>query len=98
VIVEIVLLKAKEGAAESLRDGLRTAQAVISRATGYRRSEFHRGVEEPESFLLRIEWDTLDAHMRGFRQGPLHGEWRSHFFQFVDGPPHMTHYEVFATR
>jgi heme-degrading monooxygenase HmoA len=98
MIVEVVLLKAKSGAAESLRDGLRTAQAVIARAVGYRRSTFHRGVEEPDAFLLRIEWETLDAHMRGFREGPLMAEWRSHFFDYVDGAPKMTHYEVFAER
>jgi heme-degrading monooxygenase HmoA len=98
MIVEIVLLKAKEGAADSLRDGLRAAQAVIAQAAGYRSSTFHRGIEEPDAFLLRIEWDTMEAHMRGFREGPLHAEWRGHFFHFVDGPFKMTHYEVCAER
>lgn len=98
MVVEVVLLKAKSGAAESLREGLRSAQAVIARAVGYRRSVFHRGVEEPDMFLLRIEWESLDAHMRDFRQGPLFPEWRSHFFEYVDGAPKMTHYEVFAER
>ncbi len=98
MVVEIVLLKAKDGAAESLRDGLRSAQSVIARAAGYRRSVFHRGIEEPDAFLLRIEWETLDAHMRGFREGPLLAEWRGHFTQFLDGAPKMTHYEIFAKR
>jgi heme-degrading monooxygenase HmoA len=98
MIVEVVLFKAKDGEAESLREGLRTAQAVIARAAGYRRSTFHRGVEESDVFLLRIEWETLAAHMGGFRGSALHAEWRSHFFQFVDGDPRMTHYEVFAER
>jgi heme-degrading monooxygenase HmoA len=98
MIVEVVLFKAKTGAAESLRDGLRAAQAVIARAVGYRRSTFHRGVEEPDTFLLRIEWETLEAHMRDFRQGPLFAEWRGHFFDHVDGAPKMSHYEVFAER
>jgi heme-degrading monooxygenase HmoA len=98
MIVEIAHIKAKEGAAESLRDGLRAAQAVISRSPGYLRSAFHRGVEEPDAFLLRIEWATLEDHMQGFRQGPLLGEWRGHFMPFVDGSPKMTHYEVFAER
>jgi heme-degrading monooxygenase HmoA len=96
MIVEVVLFKAKEGAAESLREGLRTAQKVIARAAGYRRSTFHRGIEEPDAFLLRIEWDTLDEHMHGFRGSALHAEWRSHFFQFLGGDLKMTHYEVFA--
>lgn len=98
MVVEMALLKAKGGAAESLRDGLRAAQAVIARAPGYRRSVFHRGLEEPDSFLLRIEWETLDAHMRDFRQSPLLAEWRSYFSEYLDGAPRVTHYEVFAER
>jgi heme-degrading monooxygenase HmoA len=98
MVVEFAHFKAKEGAAESLRDGLRAAQAVIARSPGYMRSTFYRGIEEPDAFVVRIEWETIEAHMQGFRQGPLLGEWRGHFMQFVDGPPKMTHFEVFAER
>ena len=94
--VEIVLLKAKIGDADRLRDGLRAARAVIASAGGYRGSVFYQGVESPESFILHIEWDTLEAHLEGFRQGPLFGAWRSHFQAFLDGPPTMSHYQPIA--
>src|SRR5450631_553405 len=77
MFVEIALLKAKSGDAERLREGLRAARAVIASATGYRGSVFYQGVESPESFILRVEWETLEAHMQGFRQGPRFAEWRS---------------------
>ncbi|HXX69152.1 MAG TPA: antibiotic biosynthesis monooxygenase [Polyangiaceae bacterium] len=96
MIVEIARLKAKPGAGESLRGGLRAARAVIAQAAGYRGSVFHRGIEEPDSFLLRIEWETLEAHTAGFRQSRLFPEWRSHFADFLDGAPDVRHYEVFA--
>jgi heme-degrading monooxygenase HmoA len=96
MVLEIALLKAKSGAADQLRDGLRAARSVISRATGYRSSVFHQGIENPESFLLHIEWETLEAHVTGFRQGPLFAEWRSHFSHFLDGAPVVTHYEPFV--
>ena len=94
MVVEIVLLKAKAGSSEALRDALRAARPVIARAPGYRGSVFHQGVEEPEAFLLRIEWETLEAHMTGFGKSPLLGEWRGHFFHLLDGAPKMTHYQV----
>jgi heme-degrading monooxygenase HmoA len=96
MVVEIALLKAKLGAADALRDGLRAARPVIARAAGYRGSVFYQGVESPESFILRIEWETLEAHMRDFRQGPLLAEWRSHFYHLLDGAPTVTHYEPFV--
>jgi heme-degrading monooxygenase HmoA len=96
MIFEIAFLKAKPGATEQLREGLRAARAVIARATGYRGSVFCQGIEEPDTFILQVEWDTLEAHMHGFRQGPLLAEWRSHFYHLLDGTPQVTHYEPIA--
>jgi heme-degrading monooxygenase HmoA len=96
MVVEVALLRAKPGMAEQLREGLRAARAVIARAAGYRGSVFYQGIEEPESFILRIEWDTLEAHMRDFRQGPLLAEWRGHFSHLLDEPPKVTHYDPIA--
>jgi heme-degrading monooxygenase HmoA len=96
MVVEIAVLKAKTGAADALRDGLRAARSVIARATGYLGSVFYQGIESPESFILRIEWDSLEAHMRDFRQSPLLAEWRGHFYHLLEGTPTVTHYEPFV--
>ena len=96
MIIEIALLQARAGASDALRAGLQTAQAVIARAPGYLGSAFHQGIEEPDSFLLRIEWESVDAHMVGFRQSPLLAEWRGHFAHLLDGAPKVTHYQVFS--
>jgi heme-degrading monooxygenase HmoA len=96
MVIEIALLTAKAGAAEQLREGLRAARPVIARAEGYRGSVFYQGVENPESIILQVEWDTLEAHVPGFRQGPLLAEWRSHFYHLLDGTPTVTHYERFV--
>ena len=96
MIIEIALLKAKPGAAEQLRDGLHAARPVIARAAGYSGSTFYQGIEERESFILRVEWETLEAHMRDFRESPLLDEWRSHFYHLLDGTPKVTHYELIA--
>jgi heme-degrading monooxygenase HmoA len=96
MIVEIALLQAKPGAAEQLREGLCAARAVIARAPGYRGSVFYQGIEEPDSFILRVEWDAVEAHMQGFRQGPLLAEWRGHFAHLLVGHPKVTHYDPIA--
>jgi hypothetical protein len=96
VIVEIALLTAKPGLEDQVREGLRTARAVIARAPGYVDSVFHQGLEEPRSFILRMEWETLEAYLESFRQIPLLTEWRSHFYHLLDGPPKVTPYETIA--
>lgn len=32
--------------------------------------ELSHGVEEPERYILRIEWTSLEGHEQGFRGGP----------------------------
>ena len=86
----------QERGRRSLARGAARGAGVIASAAGYRGSVFYQGVESPDSFILRVEWETLEAHMEGFRQGPRFAEWRGHFQAFLDGPPAMTHYQPIA--
>lgn len=96
MIVEVAIIKAKPSAGEAMAKGLARARDVISQAEGYRGSRFHRGIEDPERFVLYIEWDSVAHHMEGFRNGPLFPQWRTHFGDLMDGPPDVQHFEVFA--
>jgi heme-degrading monooxygenase HmoA len=96
MIVEVVRLLAKPGEADALQEGLGTARGVISQSPGYLGSTFHRGIEDPDAFLLVIHWTDVDAHMKGFREGPHFAEWRSHFAHFLAAPPTMGHFMAFA--
>jgi len=31
------------------------------------RYEVSQGIEEPDNFIMRIEWDSLEGHEKGFR-------------------------------
>lgn len=95
MIVEFALLHAQPGKAPELREAFQTARPVIAQAPGYLGSLFHQGIEEPHSFILRIEWVSLEAHLR-FRETALLGQWRGHFFHLLEAPPKVTHYETFA--
>lgn len=96
MIVELAIVRSKPGQGDAMQKGLAAARAVISRAEGYRGSRFHRGVEDPERFVLYIEWDSVADHMEGFRNGPLFPQWRSHFADLMGGPPDVQHFNVFA--
>ena len=96
MIVEIALLTAKPGLQQQVRDGLGAARSVIARMPGYVDSVFHQGLEEPESFILRIAWETPEAYTESFRQGELLTEWRSHFYHLLAGTPKVMPYETIA--
>jgi heme-degrading monooxygenase HmoA len=54
--------------------------------------ELHRGVEDPNRYLLLVEWETLDDHMVGFRESEAFVEWRSLIGPYFVSPPVVDHY------
>ena len=96
MITEIALLTAKPGLRDQVREGLRAARPVIARAPGHVDSVFLEGVKDPDSFVLRIEWETLEAYTESFRQSELLSEWRSHFYHLLAETPKATPYETIA--
>jgi heme-degrading monooxygenase HmoA len=96
MIVEIGLLRARSGLADQVREGLRAARPVMARMPGYLGSVFHQGIEEPDSFVLRIEWETREAYKESFRQSALLTEWRGHFIHLLEGTPKVMPYETIA--
>lgn len=58
--------------------------------------ELAQCVEESASYILRIEWDSQEGHMQGFRQSP---EFRTFFAAirpFLGDIKEMRHYEATA--
>jgi quinol monooxygenase YgiN len=58
--------------------------------------ELARCVEEPASYVVRIEWDSLEGHEQGFRSSP---EFRTFFAllrPYFDAIEEMRHYEAFT--
>ena len=54
--------------------------------------ELSRCLDDPSSYILRIEWDSVEGHMQGFRASP---EFRSFFVAikpYVDRITEMRHY------
>ena len=56
--------------------------------------ELTRGVEEPTSYTLRIEWDSLEGHERGFRGSEHFRQFLPHIRPFIGDIQEMRHYDV----
>ena len=76
---------------EAIERGLRT---VAARAEGIKGYSVHKCIETPERFVLQIQWETLEAHTVGFRQGPLFAEWRAIVGPFFAQPPLVEHFNL----
>jgi quinol monooxygenase YgiN len=58
--------------------------------------EISEGVEEPENFTVRIEWDSLDGHERGFRGSAQFASFFAKVKPFFSEIREMKHYRVAA--
>jgi heme-degrading monooxygenase HmoA len=55
--------------------------------------EVARGIEEPQHFIVRIEWDSLQGHERGFRSSTRFAEFFASVKPFFSEIDEMKHYE-----
>jgi quinol monooxygenase YgiN len=56
--------------------------------------EVARGVEDPASYIVRIEWDSVEGHEQGFRRSPEFREFFAAVKPFFDDIDEMRHYET----
>lgn len=54
--------------------------------------ELSQGVEEPQNYVLRIEWDSVEGHENGFRQSAEFGAFLGEIKPFVGDIQEMRHY------
>lgn len=93
MIVERAIIAIRPGAAKEFEAAFALARPHIEGAKGFRRLEMRRGTEKPDTYLLLVWWDTLDDHMKGFRESPAFVEWRKHLGPLFAAPPAVEHYE-----
>ncbi len=94
MIVEYVRYRIPTSDADDFEQAYARAAASLDRSPQCLDYELARCVEEPELFTLRITWESIDAHLQGFRGGP---EFRSFFAEvrtYVEHLEEMQHYEV----
>ena len=68
--------------------------AVAPECLGY---ELTQCVEDAGSFILRIHWTSVDAHMSGFRRGPHFPPFLAAIQPFIPEIAEMRHYRSTGT-
>jgi len=72
------------------------AQASLDAAPQCLSYELSRCTEEPSSYVLRIEWESAEAHLQGFRKGPQFPAFFAAIKPFVSDIAEMRHYAITA--
>ena len=56
--------------------------------------ELSRCTDDPQYFILKIQWDSADGHLEGFRKGPQFPPFLRAVRPFVGDIEEMRHYDV----
>lgn len=97
MITEHALLPVIAGMEDEFETALAEATPIIAAARGFRRLTVSRGVETPSTYLLMVEWETLEDHTEGFRGSPAYEQWRAMLHHFYDPFPLVEHFQVVTT-
>ena len=77
MILERAIFPIKPGSAKEFAAAFALARPHIEAARGFRKLEIRQGIESPDSFILLVWWDSVDDHMKGFRESDAFGEFRA---------------------
>ncbi|KAJ4459413.1 putative antibiotic biosynthesis monooxygenase [Paratrimastix pyriformis] len=66
-------------------------ETIISKTPGFIAYQLQHSVEQPETYFLFIRWETLEAHVVGFRESPAFPAWRAVVGPFFASAPNVMH-------
>ena len=94
MIVEYIRYEIPADEEHAFEDAYRSAAASLEASPHCERYEVARCTDDPAAYTVRIEWDSSEGHLHGFRGSP---EFRSFFAavkRYVDRIQEMRHYDV----
>ncbi len=95
MVREIAVFRTQEGQAGAFVEAYGGVADILNEAEGSRGASLHRGVEDPDSFTLIVEWDSVDAHT-ALTQRPEFERFGEAIGPHLAGQPEVRHVEAVA--
>jgi len=87
MILEHALLSIKPGQSAAFEAAMAEARPLIAASPGFRSIAIRKSCEEPDRYLLLVEWDDIASHRDGFRTSARYAQWRDLLHRFYDPMP-----------
>jgi quinol monooxygenase YgiN len=94
MIVEYIRYRMPEDEGPAFDAAYRNAASSLEASPHCERYEVARCSEDPGAYTVRIEWDSVDGHLQGFRGSPEFGSFFAAVKPYVDRIEEMRHYDV----
>lgn len=96
MVVEYIRYTVPAERAEEFEEAYRQGGQVLDADQHCLAYEVARGIEEPEHYVVRIEWDSVEGHERGFRTSAGFDVFFAAVRPFFGQIQEMKHYELLA--
>jgi quinol monooxygenase YgiN len=96
MIVEYIRYRIDPNRSDEFEAAYRRAGALLDASPHCERWEASRCVDEPDKQIVRIEWDSVEGHLQGFRQSPDFRQFLEATQPFFKNIEEMTHYQLTA--
>jgi heme-degrading monooxygenase HmoA len=93
MILEVAILDVIPGREPQFEENFRIATHIISSMEGYAGHQLQRCIEQPNRYILLVNWQTLEDHIIGFRESAEYRQWKKLLHEFYDPFPLVQHYE-----
>ena len=97
MVVEYIRYTIPATTTEAFEEAYGQAAQVLESHQHCLKCEVARGIEEPEHFVARIEWDSVEGRGQGFRSSPHFREFFSAVQPLLSQIQGMKHYAIGRT-
>ena len=93
MILEYIRYQIPEAQCADFEESYGRAQEALQNSPHCLAYDLARCTEAPEHYILRIEWDSLDGHLMGFRRSEAFRAFLKEVRPFIQNLEEMRHYE-----
>jgi quinol monooxygenase YgiN len=93
MIIEYIRYKIQKERRQEFENSYEKAGKSLKASSHCLQYELSHCVEEPDNYILRIEWDSQDGHLKGFRTSPEFQTFFEAVRSFFNNIEEMRHYE-----
>src|SRR5262245_21573862 len=94
MVIEYIRYKVSENRQEEFIQAYQNASKQLLESEFCLGYELTHCQEEPDHFIMRIEWSSTEDHLNGFRQSPEFREFFNHVKPFFNNIEEMHHYNL----
>jgi len=97
MVIEVALIEVVPGQEDDFAAAYAKARQLVITTPGCRSVRMSRGIESPSRFVLLVEWDSVEAHIKNFRESERFPQWRALIGPHFAAPPVVEHFRELAS-